>query len=104
MGISLTPLYYVASLKLHIIKAFFLFLSFRYNPYSKVLSREYYDQPLMKKIRKKAIDKARTAEKWGLILGTLGRQGNTRVMDNLQVYVLMMIVDFNLKLINPYLF
>lgn len=58
--------------------------TYLYNPYSKVLSREYYDQPLMKKIRKEAIDKASKAEKWGLILGTLGRQGSTRVMENLQ--------------------
>ncbi|XP_068210930.1 2-(3-amino-3-carboxypropyl)histidine synthase subunit 1-like isoform X2 [Palaemon carinicauda] len=58
--------------------------TYLYNPYSKVLSREYYDQPLMKTIRKKAIDKASEASKWGLILGTLGRQGNTKVMENLQ--------------------
>merc|ERR1712179_190124 len=55
-----------------------------YNPYSKVLSREYYDQPLMKKIRKAAIDKATEAKVWGLILGTLGRQGSTKVLDNIE--------------------
>ncbi|KAG7174849.1 2-(3-amino-3-carboxypropyl)histidine synthase subunit 1-like [Homarus americanus] len=52
--------------------------TYLYNPYSKILSREYYDQPLMKKIRKEAIDKASKAKKWGLILGTLGRQGSTK--------------------------
>lgn len=41
----------------------------------------------MKKIRKEIIDKASTAKKWGLILGTLGRQGNTKVMENLKVSV-----------------
>ncbi|XP_037787874.1 2-(3-amino-3-carboxypropyl)histidine synthase subunit 1 [Penaeus monodon] len=58
--------------------------TYLYNPYSKVLSREYYDQPLMKKIRKEIIDKASSAKKWGLIFGTLGRQGNTKVMENLK--------------------
>jgi len=58
--------------------------TYLYNPYSKVLSREYYDQPLMKKIRKAAIDKATEAKVWGLILGTLGRQGSTKVLDNIE--------------------
>lgn len=58
--------------------------AYLYNPYSKVLSREYYDQPLMKKIRGSAIAQASKAQRWGLILGTLGRQGNTTVMGNLQ--------------------
>ncbi|KAK8734867.1 hypothetical protein OTU49_005701 [Cherax quadricarinatus] len=63
--------------------------TYLYNPYSKVLSREYYDQPMMKKIRKDAIDKASKANKWGLILGTLGRQGSTRVLENLQQLMAM---------------
>ena len=48
--------------------------AYRYDPYSKVFSREYYDHELMKANRKKAIETASTAETWGLILGTLGRQ------------------------------
>lgn len=46
----------------------------------------------MKKIRKEAIDQASKAEKWGLILGTLGRQGNIKVMENLQVCVFFMMI------------
>lgn len=80
----------------------------RYNPYSKVLSREYYDQPLMKKIRKEIIDKASTAKKWGLILGTLGRQGNTKVMENLKVSVVCWVIavlwNLTLLVFNVYIF
>jgi len=58
--------------------------AFRYDPYSKVFSREYYDHDLMKKNRKSAIEKAITADTWGLILGTLGRQGNPNILHHLK--------------------
>lgn len=54
---------------------------FRYDPYSKIFSREYYEHEAMRSIRLQAIDKARSAQRWGLILGTLGRQGNPKVME-----------------------
>jgi 2-(3-amino-3-carboxypropyl)histidine synthase len=57
--------------------------AYRYDPYSKVFSEEFYDHELMKKNRKGAIEKARAAKTWGIILGTLGRQGNPRIMDML---------------------
>ena len=57
---------------------------FRYDPYSKVFSREYYDHDLMKKNRKEAIEKAATCDTWGLILGTLGRQGHPPVLKHIQ--------------------
>ena len=38
----------------------------------------------MKRIRYGQIEKARGAKKWGLILGTLGRQGNPAILDNLK--------------------
>lgn len=53
----------------------------RYDPYSKVFSREYYDHEAMRAIRLQAIDKARLAQRWGLILGTLGRQGSPKVLE-----------------------
>lgn len=53
----------------------------RYDPYSKVFSREYYDHEAMRALRLQAIDKARTAQRWGLIMGTLGRQGSPKVME-----------------------
>lgn len=53
----------------------------RYDPYSKVFTREYYDHEAMRALRLQAIDKARLAKKWGLILGTLGRQGSPKVLE-----------------------
>lgn len=63
--------------------------AFRYDPYSKKLTREYYEHKRMKLIRKEAVDRARLCIEqlpsihdsrrkwaWGIILGTLGRQGN----------------------------
>ena len=58
--------------------------AYRYDPYSKVFSQEYYDHDLMKRNRKAAIETASGADTWGLILGTLGRQGSTKVLDHLQ--------------------
>jgi len=58
--------------------------AYRYDPYSKVFSREYYDHDLMKRNRKNAIEKAVEAQTWGLILGTLGRQGNPNILHHLK--------------------
>lgn len=58
--------------------------AYQYNPYSKVFSREYYDHCLMEKNRKSAILKASKAKSYGLILGTLGRQGSPKVMEFLK--------------------
>ena len=68
--------------------------SFRYDPYSKKLTRERYDHQEMQLVRDNAVQAAReslinlsqnrpsTAEEsqplWGVILGTLGRQGNLK--------------------------
>lgn len=53
----------------------------RYDPYSKVFTREYYDHEAMRALRLQAIDKARCAQRWGLIMGTLGRQGSPKVLE-----------------------
>lgn len=52
----------------------------RYDPYSKVFSQEHYAHELMQESRKQAICKASSARKWGLILGTLGRQGSPAIL------------------------
>ncbi|KAH9525505.1 Diphthamide biosynthesis protein 1 [Bulinus truncatus] len=57
--------------------------AYRYDPYSKLFTREYYDIERMHRIRQEAISVAQRAEKIGIILGTLGRQGSTKVMENL---------------------
>lgn len=53
----------------------------RYDPYSKVLSREHYDHQCMQAARQEAIATARSAKSWGLILGTLGRQGSPKILE-----------------------
>ncbi|XP_038615413.1 2-(3-amino-3-carboxypropyl)histidine synthase subunit 1 [Tachyglossus aculeatus] len=58
--------------------------AYRYDPYSKVLSREHYDHERMRAARQDAIAAARKARSWGLILGTLGRQGSPKVLEHLE--------------------
>ncbi|KAI5626712.1 2-(3-amino-3-carboxypropyl)histidine synthase subunit 1 isoform X2 [Silurus asotus] len=58
--------------------------AYRYDPYSKVFSREYYDHEAMRANRLQAIETARSAQRWGLILGTLGRQGNPKILEHLE--------------------
>ncbi|TKA74743.1 Diphthamide biosynthesis protein 1 [Cryomyces minteri] len=54
--------------------------AYRYDPYSRRLTRETYDHKEMHTLRHDAISTARKAKKWGLILGSLGRQGNPHTM------------------------
>nr|MBE5724750.1 putative diphthamide biosynthesis protein 1 [Cucujiformia] len=55
--------------------------SYRYDPYKKEFTREYYEHEWMNSIRKKSIDDSVSAKKFGVIIGTLGRQGNLNVAD-----------------------
>ncbi|GMI12169.1 hypothetical protein TrVE_jg9843 [Triparma verrucosa] len=54
--------------------------AYRYDPYSKILTVEGYAFEKMKGLRVEAIRKARKAKVFGVILGTLGRQGNPRIL------------------------
>ncbi|XP_054857498.1 2-(3-amino-3-carboxypropyl)histidine synthase subunit 1 [Eublepharis macularius] len=58
--------------------------AYRYDPYSKVFSQEHYDHKRMQESRKQAIRQASRASKWGLILGTLGRQGSPAILQHLE--------------------
>ncbi|KAI8896005.1 putative diphthamide synthesis protein-domain-containing protein [Globomyces pollinis-pini] len=58
--------------------------SYRYDPYSKKFTRELYDHKEMYALREEAISIAKTGKKYGLILGTLGRQGSSKVMDHIE--------------------
>lgn len=58
--------------------------AYRYDPYSKVFSKEYYDHEAMQCIRKESIARAAKAQTWGLILGTLGRQGSPKILQHLE--------------------
>lgn len=57
--------------------------AFRYDPYLGVLFLEEYDHAGMKAARRQAIMAAQKAKRWGVVLGTLGRQGSTRVLDRI---------------------
>ncbi|BGP44622.1 Diphthamide biosynthesis protein 1 [Rhodotorula kratochvilovae] len=66
--------------------------AFRYDPYTKRLTRELYDHDEMRQVRGQAVAQARESllengrreegdkEAWAVVLGTLGRQGNLRVL------------------------
>jgi 2-(3-amino-3-carboxypropyl)histidine synthase len=53
---------------------------YRYDPYSKALTEESYQHEEMKSIRQASIQKAKTAKVFGILLGTLGRQGNPAIV------------------------
>ncbi|EFN55489.1 hypothetical protein CHLNCDRAFT_23248, partial [Chlorella variabilis] len=58
--------------------------AYRYDPYPRQLTRERYDHAGMQAARQAAIQAAAGAASWGLVLGTLGRQGNPRILAQLQ--------------------
>ncbi|XP_065663603.1 2-(3-amino-3-carboxypropyl)histidine synthase subunit 1 isoform X3 [Hydra vulgaris] len=58
--------------------------AYMYDPYSKRFTREYYDHITMLKNRKSAIDQAANARCFGIILGSLGRQGNPKILKNIE--------------------
>jgi len=55
---------------------------YQYDPYSRKFTKEKYEVEKMKKIRYSEIEKAKHAKCIGIILGTLGRQGNTGLLEN----------------------
>jgi len=57
--------------------------AFRYDPYSRILTRERYDHGGMRRARKAAIAAAALEQSWGIVLGTLGRQGSREVLSRL---------------------
>ena len=57
---------------------------YRYDPYSKTLTTESYEHDKMKGLRQVAIAKAKAANVFGILLGTLGRQGNPAILSRIQ--------------------
>lgn len=57
--------------------------TYRYNPYLQRCTREEYHHETMYGRRKASIARAMSAKHWGLILGTIGRQGNPRILDDM---------------------
>ncbi|XP_061722905.1 2-(3-amino-3-carboxypropyl)histidine synthase subunit 1 [Cydia pomonella] len=58
--------------------------SFKYDPYEKKFTSELYEHNLMQENRQNQVRVAENAGNFGLILGTLGRQGSTKVLSNLE--------------------
>ena len=58
--------------------------AFRYDPYSKRMTAESYDIDTMRTARWRAIEEAKGCNVFGLILGTLGRQGSTGIFEHLR--------------------
>lgn len=61
--------------------------AYRYDPYSRKLTRETYSHDEMLDMRSSAISVAGKAKKWGLILGALGRQGNPSTLNLIETYL-----------------
>lgn len=58
--------------------------AYKYDPYEKKFTIEQYDHKTMQENRHKQLKIAEEAGKFGLILGTLGRQGSTKVLSNIE--------------------
>ena len=58
--------------------------AYRYDPYARKLTRETYNHTEMQGLRRQAIESAKKAKKWGLILGSLGHQGNPHTMSMIE--------------------
>lgn len=61
--------------------------AFKYDPYSKKLTRERYDYKKMIALRQSAIRRAATAQTIGVVLGTLGRQGSPKVLERIKILI-----------------
>ena len=57
---------------------------YRYDPYSKALTTEAYEHEAMQGLRQTAIQVASSARTFGIMLGTLGRQGNPAIVQRIQ--------------------
>ena len=57
-----------------------LLSAYRYDPYEMKITTEKYDHKQMLRNRKDAIEKAKDAKVFGVILGILGRQGSPAVL------------------------
>ncbi|CAD5215330.1 unnamed protein product [Bursaphelenchus okinawaensis] len=56
----------------------------QYNPYNRVLSAEEYGYDLMLEKRKAAVKVAANSKIFGIIQGTLGRQGNVKIFKDME--------------------
>jgi 2-(3-amino-3-carboxypropyl)histidine synthase len=57
---------------------------YQYNPYSMKITEEAYEHAQMHEIRYSEIKRAREAQMWGIVFGTLGRQGNQGLLKEIE--------------------
>ncbi|KAF9190746.1 Diphthamide biosynthesis protein 1 [Haplosporangium sp. Z 767] len=74
--------------------------AFRYDPYDKKFTRERYDHADMHSLRKHAIETAKKAKRFGLILGTLGRQGSTSILEHMEMKLKERGLDYTIILLS----
>ena len=89
-------------------------LTYRYNPYDNKLTFERYNHETMYSMRKSVINKAKKITymqrnensdsvnhvKWGIILGTLGRQGNPNILNRLCDIMDKKHIEYNIVLLS----
>ena len=61
--------------------------AFRYDPYEKKLTEERYGHAEMRAMRHAAVEAAKGAQNFAIVLGTLGRQGSPKILDRLRAAV-----------------
>ena len=79
--------------------------AFRYDPYTSQITEETYDHEEMQKQRRGAIERAQDAQRWGVIRGSLGRQGNPAVVQrihNLLTEANKTVLSFVMSEISPH--
>nr|MBE5724757.1 putative diphthamide biosynthesis protein 1 [Cucujiformia] len=57
--------------------------AYRYDPYEKEFTKEHYDNDHMNENRKKSVELCKNARVFGVIMGTLGRQGSPKVVSHI---------------------
>ncbi|KNH07012.1 hypothetical protein XU18_2283 [Perkinsela sp. CCAP 1560/4] len=72
----------------------------QYDPYTQILSEQQYDYKSMKCNRKAAILQARHAQRVVIVLGTLGRQGSTKILKRLETLLQSRGVEYAVFLIS----
>ena len=64
------------------------------------LTEEEYDLTKMKAMRSSQIEEAKKAKKWGIVLGTLGRQGNELILERLEEVMKRRGVEYDVLLLS----
>ena len=64
------------------------------------LTEEEYDLTKMKALRSSQIEEAKKAKKWGIVLGTLGRQGNELILERLKAVMKRRGVEYDVLLLS----